>query len=249
MSIKIDLNKLNALHQKLRTEDELTMQAYSSDRPMSPSPSHLVAASELFEPQSNKDQFLLQVLKENKIDPQKLIQLLQIMSMFSQNDTVQFIKALDLNVSIEEFEKLKESLEKLKDLHEIELEIAARQRRQGSPASAAQEVYDGSSLYRLPILKSSLVVRDRDSLIVDVVKEKFTGINLVRQMEHDAHKIISKAKGQKLACKDMAPFVTNDQRFFQKNYGNMSLGCLNAVDKAYGDRRVIDRRLSKLKVV
>ncbi len=244
------------LHQKLRAEEAQDEQTYQSYMPSTTPVLIPTKADDLrnqffknTQSSNSKDHFLLKILKENHIDPQKLIQLLQIMSMFSENDTAQFIKALDLNVNIDEFHKLKESLEKLKDLHDME-DSATRGNTKSRLANKDEgDTYDDGSIYRLPILRSELVPKDKETLIVDIVKEKFAGANLVRQMEHEAHQIISKERVPPERKPESKQFITSDQRFFQKNYGNMSMGCLNAIDKAYGDRRVIDRRMSKLRVV
>lgn len=236
--VRIDMNRLNEVTRRLYNEENSN--TIKLDLPPAVPPHSVEQGAE------SKDAFLLGILKENKIDLQKLIQLLQIMSMFSQNDTANFIRALDLNVNLDEFQKLKDSLEKIKDLHESQLKNLVEKDEDYYDVDEEEET---DTVYRLPLLKSDLVLKDKDNLIVDVIREKFAGVKQIKKMEHDSHKFINRIKAQdlqenrKLVIDRQAKFVTNDQRFFQKNYGNMALGCLNAIDKAYMDRELIDRKL------
>ncbi|RNA33875.1 leucine-rich repeat and IQ domain-containing 3 [Brachionus plicatilis] len=97
--------------------------------------------------------------------------------------------------------------------------------------------------FRLPILKSNKsILKFKDEYIDDFIKDKVRDINAIKTLDIDGHKQIEKNKRvQKVEPEE---FLTNDQRFFQKIYGNMTVGCLRAVDKAYEERNMNDRRLS-----
>jgi hypothetical protein len=262
--ITIDLSKIHRLRQKLIEEEKKLDELNNNNNLL------FISSSNNFGPEliqhhqekdskkeanfnsnnnkSNKDEFMLKILQENKIDPHKLVQLFEIISLFNQNDTHQFIKALGLSISISEFERLKQSLEKLKEIHEKNSKnFNIYKNQEESLNKTQQDNYDNSSTYRLPILKSELVPNDRENFIVDVIKEKFMGVNLVKQMEHDSHIKIDLLK-QVEPCRKHT-FMTNDQRFFQKNYSNMKFGCLAAIDKAYEQRAVLDRKMTNQKVV
>lgn len=88
--------------------------------------------------------------------------------------------------------------------------------------------------YRLLNLNNSIIKR-KENFVYDLVKEKIIGINAVKQMQLDSHNRINELKQLQTPRKEHE-FVTNDQRFFQKIYGNMTLGSLRAVDKAYEER-------------
>lgn len=97
--------------------------------------------------------------------------------------------------------------------------------------------------FRLPMLvPRSYALNVRDNFVIDLVREKHLGANSIKLMENEIHKQLNELRQEvKQVAKDQ--FITNDQRFFQKAFGNMSLGCLRAVDKAYEDRALVDKKL------
>jgi hypothetical protein len=94
--------------------------------------------------------------------------------------------------------------------------------------------------HRLPPLVIKASLNPRKHYIHDLANEtKFYSEN-VQLLKVDAHERLTKTKEVKPAKRDA--IKTIDQRFFQKAYGNMSLGCLRAVDKAYADRSNTERQ-------
>jgi hypothetical protein len=81
-----------------------------------------------------------------------------------------------------------------------------------------------------------------------MVKEKFYGYTGVKLMETEAHKKMAEIKSD-IKPVEKVETLTNDQRFFQKIYGNMNLGSLKAVDKAFEERNLNDKKLIKKQVV
>jgi len=96
--------------------------------------------------------------------------------------------------------------------------------------------------FRLPMLiPENSIIKLKEKYIVDLVKEKHDGSQAVKDMQFECHKRINQQRDEVKAVGKESP-VTNDQRFFQKAFGNMAFGCLRAIDKAYADRNLVDGR-------
>ena len=80
--------------------------------------------------------------------------------------------------------------------------------------------------------------------MIDVINEKKYYRKTIQELELESHKKLFEMR-ENVELIDKKPFKTNDQRFFQKIYGTMTLGCLRAVDKAYMDRNVSEKRQAK----
>jgi hypothetical protein len=106
--------------------------------------------------------------------------------------------------------------------------------------------------FRLETFDNS-IIKTKDMYIVDFVKEKLYGYSSIKDLQDEAHKIIHEINESRLkentemAKKDT--FLTMDQRFFKKIYGNMNFSNLKAVDEAYHERDVSDRIILKQKKV
>lgn len=103
--------------------------------------------------------------------------------------------------------------------------------------------------FRLPMLvPDNSILKGKDKYILDMVKEKHDGFKNVKDMQFECHKLIN---AQREDIKPVAneKAITNDQRFFQKAFGNMNFGCLRAIDKAYDDRNLVDARHNREKKV
>ncbi len=103
--------------------------------------------------------------------------------------------------------------------------------------------------FRLPMLiPDNSIIKVKEKYIVDLVKEKHDGSQAVKDMQFECHKKINQQRDEVKVIANDKP-VTNDQRFFQKAFGNMTFGCLRAIDKAYADRNLVDaKHAQKLKV-
>ena len=103
--------------------------------------------------------------------------------------------------------------------------------------------------YRLPTLRpANTILKSRDTLILDVVREKYFGFNAIKQIDAEAHKQMDIIKSN-IPALNKNQFLTNDQRFFQKIYGNMNFGSLSAVDTAYAERNASDKKLMQRRKV
>ena len=97
------------------------------------------------------------------------------------------------------------------------------------------------------------IIKTKDMYIVDFVKEKLYGYSSVKDLQDEAHKLINEINESRLkenaemAKKDT--FLTMDQRFFKKIYGNMNFSNLKAVDEAYHERDISDKIIIKQKKV
>ena len=108
---------------------------------------------------------------------------------------------------------------------------------------------ENQTMFRLPVLlPDNTIIKSKDKYVVDLMKEKHMGYNSVKDFEQEAHtKMLQMRDEVKLVVKE--PVLTNDQRFFQKAFGNMSFGCLRAIDKAYIDRGLVDARHHRKKKI
>ena len=103
------------------------------------------------------------------------------------------------------------------------------------------EQYDESK-YRLPMLEPrNDIIKSKDRYVIDFIKDKVRDINAIKTLDIDAHKKASQIK--RVEKIEQPEILTNDQRFFQRIYGNMTIGCLKAVDKAYEERNTNDKKL------
>lgn len=101
--------------------------------------------------------------------------------------------------------------------------------------------------YRLTLLTCKANLKNKNNLIVDIIKEKKFYHYSVQQLELDSHKRLYEERRVEAIVRE--PFKTNDQRLFQKIYGTIALGCLKAVDKAYADRQITEKRQKKHQLV
>lgn len=186
---------------------------------------------------STKDEIIMHLFREKKLEPNKLIAISRMLSSLNERfDNDQLIK--DLNYDLVSM-IVKEALKKnSKENHTNKLDKENQ--------NSNNEIEYDDSIYRLPILKSNnSIIKTKDNYIVDLVKEKFVGFNAIKKMEAEGHKKIEDIKSIPTPAEH--EFLTNDQRVFQKIYGNMGLGCLRAVDKAYEERSQIDKGFVKQK--
>lgn len=180
-----------------------------------------------------RDKLINTIFKDTNFDSKKLIQIGQIITDMS--DTIDPDKLpQDFNYEYLNF-LIEEISRKINKNHEI--------------SQSDTNSYDDEKLdnFRLPILKSNKkILKSKDEYIDDFIKDKVRDINAVKTLDIDGHKKIDEIKCvKKIEPKEC---MTNDQRFFQKIYGNMTVGCLRAVDKAYEERNMNDRRLNLQKM-
>jgi hypothetical protein len=98
--------------------------------------------------------------------------------------------------------------------------------------------------YRLTLITGKVNFKNKNSFIVDLINEKKFYHYSVQQLELNVHKKLHEdRKNVEVIVNE--PFRTNDQRLFQKIYGTIALGCLKAVDKAYFDRHLTEKRQRK----
>lgn len=177
-----------------------------------------------------REEFINTIFKNTSFDSKKLVQIGQIIT--DMNDNIDPDKLpQDLNYEYINF-LIEEISKKISKNQEIS---------QSDSDSYHDEKLDDN--FRLPILKSNKkILKSKDDYIDDFIKDKVRDINAVKTLDIDGHKKINEIKRvQKIVPKD---WMTNDQRFFQKIYGNMGVGSLRAVDKAYEERNINDRRLN-----
>lgn len=103
--------------------------------------------------------------------------------------------------------------------------------------------------FRLPMLvPDNSILQHKDKKIVDMMKEKHDDFKNVKDMLFECHKRVNEQREDIKPVNAEKP-VTNDQRFFQKVFGNMNFGCLRAIDKAYMDRNQVDAKHNMRKKV
>ena len=177
-----------------------------------------------------------------KLNPTRLIEISKIVSAFNQKyDSEHLSKNLHNDFINYEIKQL------LKKAGASRLSNSKLEKRISADLDYINE--EDMMSFRLPVLRpDNSIIKPRDNLIVDMVKEKYFGFSSVRQIEEESHKKIQEIKDSVLPV-NKDTFLTNDQRFFQKVYGNMSLGSLSAVDKAYEERTILDRKISRQKNV
>jgi hypothetical protein len=182
-------------------------------------------------------------LKASKrLDPSRLIEISKIVSLFNQKyDSEHLSKNLHNDFINYEIKQLLKKTGMSRNISNSKLD---------KRISAELDMLSEDILsFRLPILRpDNSIIKPRDTLIVDMVKEKYFGFSSVRQIEEESHKKIQEIKDSVLPV-NKDTFLTNDQRFFQKVYGNMGLGSLTAVDKAYEERSILDKKISRQKNV
>lgn len=116
-------------------------------------------------------------------------------------------------------------------------------------AKEAESDDENGQLFRLPVyVANKAEINEQNRYIVDLINEKKFYRNVVQQLELEAHRKMNEIR-ENVEISDKKTFKTNDQRFFQKIYGTMALGCLRAVDKAYMDRSVAELKQAKLQNV
>ena len=103
--------------------------------------------------------------------------------------------------------------------------------------------------YRLVKLDNSALIKNKEKYVYDLMREKIVGYDWIKQMEKEGHRKLNEMKRTPVQNRNKQTFFTNDQRFFQKIYTTMNLGSLRAVDKAYEDQDVDQRRSEKKKKV
>ncbi len=103
--------------------------------------------------------------------------------------------------------------------------------------------------FRLPMLvPDNSILQHKDRQVVDMMKEKHDDFKNVKDMLFECHKKVNEMRETIKPVSTEKP-VTNDQRFFQKAFGNMNFGCLRAIDKAYMDRNLVDAKHQNRKKV
>jgi hypothetical protein len=115
-----------------------------------------------------------------------------------------------------------------------------------------EEGDDKKTNFRLGTLDNS-IIKPKDMFIVDFVKEKLYGYSSIKDLQEEAHRIISETNETKLQENTenakKGTFLTMDQRLFKKIYGNMNFSNLKAVDEAYEERDISDKQIIKQKNV
>ena len=150
--------------------------------------------------------YLMKLLKDNSIDK-------DMMSLFNEVLTM-------LTTHNNQYEK---NFHKMLNMEKLKI------------SSERQDDEDPTEAYRLSAISLQKPrMKLKDELAIDTFKEKFVSSKWIKKLKHESHKLIEDIKAPAVIKKET--FLTNDQRFFQKVYGNMNLGALRAVDKAYEER-------------
>lgn len=103
--------------------------------------------------------------------------------------------------------------------------------------------------FRLPMLvPDNSILQHKDKQVADMMKEKHDDFKNIKDMLFECHKRVNEQREDIKPVSSEKP-VTNDQRFFQKAFGNMNFGCLRAIDKAYMDRNLVDAKHNARKKV
>jgi hypothetical protein len=152
-----------------------------------------------------------------------------------------FMSMIQENLSSEELSKFLTSLSNDPEMKDIIKMHNLRKQLEASEGEFTE--------FRLPrLVPRSLPLNGRDNFVIDLVREKHLGANAIKMMENDIHKKMNEMR-QEIKQVNRDQFITNDQRFFQRAFGNMSLGCLRAVDKAYEDRSQVEKQATVQKKV
>ena len=200
--------------------------------------------------ENDETSYLLKLYKDHSIDKVKLMKINEIIGMMSR-------KCSHLDDAQHRQERAKQMLENEKKLLELSVKsnlLADKQLRASKAITgsdrfkaANKDVDDGNEggdelpiSYRLNATKC--VMKHKEEQVIDTFKEKFLLTKSIRQMEDETHKQMREMKEAATSdTKRPSERMTNDQRFFQKIFGNMNLGSLKAVDKAYEERNQSDK--------
>lgn len=178
---------------------------------------------------SFREELINTIFKDISFDSKKLILISQLITDMSESIDLDKLPE-DLNYEYINF-LIDQISKKINKSKEISI----------SDTHSYDEEFDEK--FRLPILKSNKkILKSKDEYIDDFIRDKVRDINAIKTLDIDAHKKIDEIK--RINRVEPEEFLTNDQRFFQKIYGNMTIGCLRAVDKAYDERNLNDRILS-----
>lgn len=244
-NIFIDLNKLDKRNPSY-LESLSTVSMKDIPKPNLPK-SRSEKASELsksYRP-TDTDDNLQDFVKNNNIDSIRLIEISKIISMFNQTyDSEHLTKNLsndEINNQIKKFlqKATKKNVYNKPGFKEPHLDLNFED--ESGVESDEEQLRIEASTFRLPTLRpNNTIMKSKDELVLDMVKEKYVGFNSVKQIEVEAHKQMKILK-ETIPFTAKNQFLTNDQRFFQKIYGNMSFGSLFAVETAYQERNIADK--------
>jgi hypothetical protein len=220
----------------------------------------VVANSGLMRTKSNMDDFIFKLYFEK--DPStnnKNVKFQPIDSIISSFNQRYQSEHLLRNLNSEFFvDRIKSSMNEKQNytnqLSKIDTKTRIQSSKSNEPDNKLEEREEDEEIniygnFRLPVLKANKsILKNKNELVKDMIKEKFYGYSGIKLMESEVHKKIAETK------KDIKPIekcetLTNDQRFFQKIYGNMNLGSLKAVDKAFEERNLNDKKLFRKQLV
>ena len=199
------------------------------------------------------DENLLEYCKNKKLDSIRLIEISKIISMFNQAyESEHLTKNLNNDDITKEIQKFLTKATKKNVYNKpgfTESQINLNYEDEEYEDFSDDELKSEAPTFRLPTLRANnTIIKSKDTLVLDMVKEKYVGFNSVRQIEAEAHKQMKILKST-IPFTAKNQFLTNDQRFFQKIYGNMNLGSITAVDTAYQERNVSDAKQALKKKV
>ena len=161
--------------------------------------------------------YLMKLLKDNSIDKDKMSRINEVLTMLTTHNN--------------QYEK---NFHKMLNMEKLKI------------SSERQDDEDPTEAYRLSAISLQKPrMKLKDELAIDTFKEKFVSSKWIKKLKHESHKLIEDIKAPAVIKKET--FLTNDQRFFQKVYGNMNLGALRAVDKAYEERSQNDDKEERKK--
>jgi hypothetical protein len=166
------------------------------------------------------------------------------MSVKQDSDLGDLFKRLANTSNISEQERIPSSKDSKKtelDYNQLDLDRKYIDMRLYVNNNAAERPHKRP--HRLPPLTVKVALTDHKFYVRDLAHEtKFYSEN-IQLLKFDAHERLNKAS--EASVKKKNELKTIDRRFFQKAYGNMSLGCLKAVDKAYADRNNTEKQNMK----
>ena len=134
------------------------------------------------------------------------------------------------------------------DAEKYEIIKQQEQQEKENEMNEDEEEESASKTYRLPVYAKQSQMNLQNRFIVDLINEKKVYRNFVQEVEIEAHKQMYETRENNEVV-NRKPIKTNDQRFFQKIFGTMTLGCLRAVDKAYLDRTIAEKNQSKAQMI
>ena len=180
--------------------------------------------------------------KLRKINMEKFFELGQMLNKLADIDGQVSYYNASANSAMEIY--LNNEMEKT-DAEKFEI---IKQHQQEMELNEDEEEDVANRTYRLPLYAKKSEMNLQNRFIVDLVNEKKVYRNFVQEVEIEAHKKMFEMRENNEVI-NRKPIKTNDQRFFQKIFGTMTLGCLRAVDKAYLDRTIAEKNQTKAQMI